>query len=79
MSDFKRGCWGIQRYDFSTIALEVARSLLMTIQGRPTKPILLNTDDKFRAIGVSNSVTASKNRSSGCQPSPQPLGGPAPK
>ncbi|MCC3561278.1 MAG: hypothetical protein JGK26_19475 [Microcoleus sp. PH2017_27_LUM_O_A] len=39
---------GIQRYDFSTIALEVARSALMTIHGPKTQPNLLNTIDQFK-------------------------------
>ncbi|MEG3902836.1 hypothetical protein QT987_12565 [Microcoleus sp. SVA1B4] len=38
---------GIQRYNFSTIALEVARSTLMKIHGPETEPNLLNTIDKF--------------------------------
>ncbi|MEG4285387.1 hypothetical protein QUB68_19860 [Microcoleus sp. A006_D1] len=60
---------GIQRYNFSTIALEVARSTLMTIHRPKTQPNSLNTIACHRSIGVSNSVTPSRNSkfsSAGC-------------
>ncbi|MEG4810254.1 hypothetical protein QUA82_21005 [Microcoleus sp. F8-D3] len=38
---------GIQRYNFSTVGIEIARSTLMKIHGPATEPNLLNTIDKF--------------------------------
>ncbi|MEG4346922.1 hypothetical protein QUB70_27125 [Microcoleus sp. A003_D6] len=64
---------GIQRYNFSTIALEVARSTLMKIHGPKTKPNLLNTIDKFDRSAFPIRLRHQKTVSSGCQPSPQPF------